>query len=80
MRVRAFDIVSGSVDRGIFWIDSIEGLDAAKQRVDMIAADRPGKYFVFDVHENLVLYSVDTTANEDAKNQKKFGGVTQLET
>jgi len=67
----AFDIFQGTFgSRDVLWIEAVEGLAAAKQRMDEIACKRPGKYFVFYSHERTVLASTNTglgAVNRDSK-------------
>ena len=61
MSVPEFDIfrgVLGSTD--VLWLETVEGLGAAKKRMDEIAREHPGRYFVFYSHERTVLASTNT--------------------
>jgi len=63
MFVPTFDIFQGAVgSTDVLWIEAVEGLAAAKQRMDEIAREQPGRYFVFYSHERTVLASTNTTA------------------
>ena len=42
-----FDIFSGAPEGHGVWIEAIEGFSNARQRMGHIAAETPGKYFLF---------------------------------
>jgi hypothetical protein len=42
-----FDIFSGAPDENGLWVEAIEGFSNARQRMGQIAAEKPGKYFLF---------------------------------
>ena len=61
MSVPTFDIFRGALgSTDVLWIEAVEGLGAAKRRMDEIARERPGRYFVFYSHERTVLASTNT--------------------
>lgn len=63
-----FEIFRGHYrDKDVVWLEAAESLAAARGRMEKIAAETPGPYFVFSVHDHLVLATVDTT-NRRAKN------------
>lgn len=66
----AFEIFRGHYrDKSAVWLEAVESLAAARARMEKIAAEAPGHYFVFSVHDRLVLAVVDTRmANRRAKN------------
>jgi hypothetical protein len=45
----------------VIWIESVKGLAAARDRIDALAAERPGAYFVFSCADHSYLAIVDTT-------------------
>jgi hypothetical protein len=57
-----FDIFSGVDDRDAVWIESAVGIDDAEKRMQEIAAEKPGDYFVFHVPSHSVLSRVSATA------------------
>lgn len=62
MRTCSFDIFRGRYPNpDVKWIEAVDGLPAAKERMDEIAAEKPGPYFVFNVFEHLLMASTDTT-------------------
>lgn len=56
-----FDIFSGANDKDAMWIESVEGFPKARERMEQIAAQAPGKYFVFSSHSRAVLLKIDTS-------------------
>lgn len=54
-RVPSFDIFVGESDSDAKWLETVEGLGAAVDRMDSIALEKPGLYFVFNrsTHEIL---------------------------
>ena len=49
----------GSTD--VLWLETVEGLAAARSRMEQIAAQKPGPYFVFFTSDHSVLASVDNS-------------------
>src|SRR5579872_4186606 len=56
-----FDIFSGATDKDTMWMESVEGLANARKRMEEIAAQVPGKYFVFSTGSHSILAQIDTT-------------------
>ena len=44
MNVPRFDVFSGLLDKDALWIESVQGLGAAYERMTELAANRPGPY------------------------------------
>lgn len=55
----AFDIFSGSMDRYAIWIESVRGLAKARERMEEIAARKPGTYFLFSSQSHTILALID---------------------
>jgi hypothetical protein len=65
MHVPRFDIFAGvpsGVDRDAFWMESVDGLAAACERMKHYAASRPGSYFVFSMSRHQTMASINTSA------------------
>jgi hypothetical protein len=62
--VARFDIFSGT-QRGdsALWLDSVNDLEAAKQRMLSIATGNPGKYFIFSTSENRIVAEIETKSS-----------------
>ena len=58
--VPEFDIFLGSGENDALWLESVEGLDAAVQRMHEIAAKRPGVYFVLNLRDRVIVTKTDT--------------------
>ena len=59
-----FDIFRGHyLDKEAVWVQAVEGLGKARERMRKIAADNPGPYFVFSWPDQLVLDIVNTASN-----------------
>lgn len=65
-----FDIFSGTPEKEAVWVCAVPGLAGAKERMEQIAAAKPGAYFVYYSAANEVMAKVDTTGKErkDASN------------
>ena len=51
-----FDIFESSGTKNdVQWLECIEGLDAARDRMYEIAAQRPGMYYVLNLHARLLV-------------------------
>ena len=55
-----FEIFSGSRDEPI-WLETVEGLAAATERMNEYASQSPGCYFIFCVETSSVLAEIDTS-------------------
>ena len=42
-----FDIFSGQIDKNALWVETVEGLSNARERMEQIAAEKPGQVFHF---------------------------------
>ncbi|HWF38234.1 MAG TPA: hypothetical protein VG322_06935 [Candidatus Acidoferrales bacterium] len=58
-----FDIFSGAPDKDAMWLEVVTGLAGARERMEEIAREIPGRYFVFSIHSRVLLATVDTTKN-----------------
>ena len=59
---RTFDIFLGSGEHDALWLECVEGLDAAIERMHDIASKRPGMYFVLNIRDRFVVAKADTTS------------------
>jgi hypothetical protein len=55
-----FDIFSGAPEEHGLWVEAISGFSNARQRMGQIAAEKPGKYFLFSSIDQSILTQVDT--------------------
>jgi len=58
-----YQIFSGcfSDDRDVLWLESVVGRTAAQERMQTLAAQKPGPYFIFGLESHAVLAIIDTT-------------------
>jgi len=57
-----FDIFRGFPrTTDVLWVESVKGLAAARERMDFLAAAKPGPYFVFSSSDHSYLAIVDST-------------------
>jgi hypothetical protein len=66
MDVPQYDIFRGRHDEGAAWVEAVDGLDAANERMQYHALQNPGPYFVFCHRTRQVLASIDTSTMTDA--------------
>jgi hypothetical protein len=72
--VPAFDIFRGRYgDTDVVWIEAVEGLAAARQRMEHFASEAPGPYFVFSSFSHVALAAIDTTHLMSAERSKRAG-------
>ena len=55
-----FEIFSGAPQDYGLWVEAVEGLSSAHQRMGQIAAEKPGEYFLFSNSDQSILTRVDT--------------------
>jgi hypothetical protein len=65
--VPKYDIFSGRDHQDALWVEAVDGLGDACDRMKELAAKSPGAYFVFSADAGRVLASVDTSRGEDKK-------------
>ena len=58
MNKETFDILSRAPEENGSWVEAIEGLPRARRRMRQIAAEKPGKYFLFSSTDELILTRV----------------------
>ena len=59
-----FDIFKGTLDLPE-WIEAVEGLSNARERMLQVAAEKPGKYFIFSVASRSTVAVIETLAKSD---------------
>jgi hypothetical protein len=55
-----FDIFSGTPDKDAVWVECVLGLSNARGRMEQIAAQKPGRYFLFSLLSHSVLSKTET--------------------
>lgn len=61
MRIPTYDLFSGSPDEGPVWLEKVEGLAAACDRMRERSERSPGQYFVLCGATHRILASIDTS-------------------
>jgi hypothetical protein len=51
----SFDIFRGIPDREAIWVERVAGLSAARNRMERLAAENPGSYFIFSGKSHAIL-------------------------
>jgi hypothetical protein len=69
MRIPTYDLFSGSQDNGPVWLETVEGLAAACERMRERSAQDPGEYFVLCATTHKILASIHTTKSQSAGSQ-----------
>lgn len=70
-----FDIFAGDYGKDAKWVESVKGLGYAHIRMEELATQAPGKYFIFSCYSRSVLAQLDTSkpliARRDAGAKKQ---------
>lgn len=70
MKIPQYDIFSGQIGRDALWVEAVEGLGEACQKMKELAKKSPGAYFVFCPMSHSVLASIDTSVTQEAEKHK----------
>jgi hypothetical protein len=57
-----FDIFAGASDEHAIWRESVDGLPIARERLQQIAADDPGQYFIMCCASHTIMGRIETFA------------------
>ena len=57
----SFDIFSGTPKNGM-WIEAVDGLPNARERLQQIAGEKPGQYFLFCTSTHTAFSEIETFA------------------
>ncbi len=60
MNEETFDIFAGAPEENASWVEAIQGLSSAHQRMGQIAAGKPGKYFLLSCDSQSILTKIET--------------------
>jgi hypothetical protein len=58
MNELTFEVFSGVPDRDAVWLESVEGFSNARERMEQIAEQKPGQYFVFSPQHDAILVQI----------------------
>jgi hypothetical protein len=64
MKVPRYHIFSGLRDKNAMWLEYVDGLGNAYERMKELARQNPGPYFVFSAETHEVLASIDTSEGD----------------
>jgi hypothetical protein len=60
MKEPSFDIFSGVPSGNPMWLETVVGLSNARERMEQIAAKKPGQYFVFSIGTHSPVTQIET--------------------
>ena len=67
-----FDIFSGRLEDGsALWIEAVEGMESATDRMKRLATEKPGPYFVFSVVKRMMVAAIDSSAPQNGPVQRR---------
>lgn len=73
MEEATFDIFFGQTDKNAVWVEAVKGLSNARQRMEELAAQKPGSYFVFSTSEHSILARTETSKDDWPNSQAGAG-------
>jgi hypothetical protein len=65
-----FDIFSGAPDKDAVWVECVRGLSNARERMEQIAAKKPGRYFLFSNLSHSILAKIETFSKPQSVSAK----------
>jgi len=60
LKVPVFDIFAGIMDKDAIWVETTRGLTSARERMEVLAKQNPGHYFVFSRTDHSILAKTST--------------------
>lgn len=74
MKEPLFDVFSGTSEKDAVWRESVEGLANARKRMEQLAVNVPGAYFLYSPLSHSILARTDTAKQlQSAQLEKKAG-------
>ena len=74
MKEPLFDLFSGASEKDAVWRETVEGLSNARRRLEQMAANVPGAYFLYSPLSRSILAKIDTGKQlQSARQEKKSG-------
>jgi len=70
MKEPKFEIFSGRCFKDAVWLESVEGQSKAVERMESIAAEKPGRYFVYSVGRGKSVVETETFKKADTLKEK----------
>jgi hypothetical protein len=68
-----FDIFSGQRTKNAVWIETVAGLSHALDRIEEIAAEKPGCYFLYSSSDGTIVLQIERHQEATPKSQAKGG-------
>jgi hypothetical protein len=69
--IASFDIFSGESKADAIWLETVEGVSNARDRMEQIAAEKPGPYFVFCVRTSQIVAQTSTFKNGESNSSSQ---------
>lgn len=66
MQEPTFDIFSGKIGENPVWMEAVEGLSHARARMNDLAAQIPGRYFVYSLSKRVIVAEIETFAKDQS--------------
>jgi hypothetical protein len=60
LKEKTYDLFSGFNQQDAMWMESIHGLESAKFRMEQVATENPGAYFLFDLTTSTTVGKTNT--------------------
>ena len=70
MKEPAFDIFSGGPNDDPLWLETVTSLSDARERMEIIAAKTPGRYFIFSFGSQSIVCQTETFKKVEAAKAK----------
>jgi hypothetical protein len=70
MKETMFDVFSETLKNGPLRIESVEGLSNARERMEQIASEEPGQYFLYSVKDHVIFARIETFKKPEAPKDK----------
>jgi hypothetical protein len=69
-----FDIFSGGPEKDPMWLETVEGLSGARERMEQLAAQKPGHYFLFSTAAQAILAEIETSQKTESLGRAHSAG------
>jgi len=61
---QTYDLFSGAPEEDVLWLEAVDGLNNAIDRMTQRSRENPGRYFVYSAGSQAVVASIDTNRRE----------------
>lgn len=72
-----FEIFAGTPGKHV-WIEAVCGLSNARQRMEEISKQMPGRYFIFSIVSRTILAQIETFEKRESPSELTWGRVTEM--